>query len=97
MSNIRDLKKRIDSEIYGLIADCLASAEVHPKADNEIKAILADAVALRNDLINRTNHCPDEGGPKALKTWFRDIRIDLEKETDRLFENLSSVSKKKKK
>lgn len=97
MGNIRDLKKRIDTEIYELIADCFASAEVHPEADDKIKSILSEALALRNDLIHRANHRPDEAGSKESRIHYSLIRQDLKKEIDRLFENLSSVSKKKKK
>jgi uncharacterized protein YutE (UPF0331/DUF86 family) len=97
MGNVRNLKGKIDTEIYGLIADCFASVEVHPEAHEVINKILEEAVELRNSLVHRTNHRPEKVDSKTLKAHYAAIKLDLEKETDRLFQRLSSVSAKKKK
>jgi hypothetical protein len=96
MATIRKLKKKIDSEIFEVISDCFTWSEVHPgiKPDG-VSEILADTVALRNDLIHRVNHTVDATDPKAVKSHYQQIQKDLLSGTDSLFKRLSSLSKKK--
>jgi hypothetical protein len=96
MATIRKLKKKIDSEIFEVISDCFTWSEVHPeKKPGGVSEILADAVALRNDLIHRVNHTVDATDSKAVKSHYQQIQKDLLSGTDSLFKRLSSLSKKK--
>jgi hypothetical protein len=98
MGNIRKLKKEIDSRIFEIISDCFTFSELKPQEKpDEISAIISDAVNFRNDLMHRVNHPDRESDPKQLKAHYQLINSDLVAGSDKLFERLSSVSKKKKK
>jgi hypothetical protein len=98
MGSIRKLKKEIDSKVYEVISDCFTFSELYPdnKAD-EISGIISDAVNFRNDLMHRVNNPDREMDPKGIKAHYQLINQDLNAGSDKLFERLSSVSKKKKK
>lgn len=98
MGSIRKLKKEIDSKVYEIVSDCLAFSELHPdtKAD-EVSGIISDTVNFRNDLMHRVNNPDKELDPRGIRTHYQLINRDLDAGSDKLFERLSSVSKKKKK
>ncbi len=98
MGNIRKLKKEIDSRIYEVISDCFTFSEVHPEEKpEEVSGIISDAVNFRNDLFQRVNHPSVELDPRGIKAHYQQVNHDLVAGTEKLFERLSSVSKKKKK
>lgn len=98
MASIRELKKEIDSRIYEVISDCFTFSELHPdNKSDEISGIISDACNFRNDLIHRVNNPDREADPKGKKAHYQLVNKDLDSGADKLFERLSSVSKKKKK
>jgi len=97
MPSIRRLKKDIDLLVFEVISDCFTFGTLHP--DNqaeEVSGIIADAVALRNDLIHRVNNPEGNEDPKALRSHYRLIEKDLFVETDKLCSRLSSLHGKEK-
>jgi hypothetical protein len=97
MSNRRDLKKDIDYLIAEVLSDCFIFSEVHQGEKNEeVSAIITDAVELRNDLIARVNNPDGRDNPKILKTYYQSVVKDLYAGADQLFERLSSLSSGKK-
>jgi hypothetical protein len=98
MANIRRLKKEIDTQIYSVISDCFTFSTIHPDdKPDEISGIISDAVNFRNELIHRVNTPSTESDPKGRKVHYQMISRELDAGTDKLFERLSSVSKKRKK
>jgi hypothetical protein len=98
MANIRVLKKEIDQEIFQVISDCFTFSALHPDEKSEdLSVIISDACTLRNDLIHRVNNREDASDSKAVRVHYQGIRKDLETGVDKLFEQLSSLMKKKKK
>ena len=98
MASIRELKKEIDSRVYEVLSDCFTFSELHPdNKSDEISGIISDACNMRNDLIHRVNNPDREADPKGLKAHYQLVNKDLKNGTDKLFERLSSLSKKKKK
>lgn len=96
MASIRELKKDIDYLIFEVISDCFVYAGLHPSnKTDEVSGIVNSAVSLRNDLIMRVNSPDGKGEPKAVKTHYKKIEKDLVEGVDKLFDQLSSVSKKK--
>ena len=97
MASIRQLKKEIDSKVYELISDSFTYSELYPeKKADEVSAIISDAVNFRNDLIHRVNN-PDPGADsRGVKAHYQLVNRDLVTGIDKLFERLSSLSKKKK-
>jgi len=98
MGSIRKLKKEIDSRVYEVISDCFTFSELNPDTkSDEVSGIISDAVNFRNDLMHRVNNPDREADPKGLKAHYQLVNSDLVNGVDKLFNRLSSVSKKKKK
>jgi len=98
MASIRKLKKTIDSKIFELLSDCFTCSELHPdNKPDELSGIVSDAVNFRNELIHRVNNPGTEKDPKGIRVHYQLINRELDAGIDKLFERLSSLSKKKKK
>jgi len=98
MANIRQLKKKIDTQVYEVLSDCFTWKELNPgKKPEVVDEIISDAVSLRNELITRVNSPVTESDVKQNRAHFRAISADLVSGVDSLFGRLSSVSSKKKK
>jgi hypothetical protein len=97
MASVRGLKKDIDSLIFEVISDCFIYSGLHPEnKPDEVSAIISDAVNFRNDLIARVNNPDGKDNPKIVKAYYKTVEKDLISGVDKLFEKLSSLSKKKK-
>jgi hypothetical protein len=98
MGSIRKLKKEIDSRVYEVISDCFTFSELNPeKKSDEVSGIISDAVNFRNDLVHRVNNPDPDADPKGVRAHYQLVNSDLVSGVDKLFDRLSSVSKKKKK
>lgn len=98
MASIKRLKKEIDNVIYQVISDCFVFSEVNQGSRSEaVSEIIENAVDLRNELFSRINNSGTFSDAKAVKSYYQAIKDDLNKGADKLFEKLSSISKKKKK
>ncbi len=97
MASIRNLKKDIDYLIYEVISDCFVFSNVHPDIKNdEVTAVISDAVEFRNDLIARVNNPDGKDNPKIVKAYYKAVEKDLLTGVDKLFERLSALSVSKK-
>ncbi len=96
MASVRGLKKDIDSLVFEVISDCFVFSGVHTEDESdEVSAIISDAVNLRNDLIARVNNPDGKDNPKILKSYYKAVENDLLSGVDKLFNRLSSLTKKK--
>jgi hypothetical protein len=96
MASVRGLKKDIDSLIFEVISDCFVFSGVHPdNKTDEVSAIITDSVNFRNDLIARVNNPDGKDNPKILKAYYKTLEKDLLSGVDKLFNRLSSLTKKK--
>jgi hypothetical protein len=93
MASVRKLKKDIDCLIFEVISDCFSFGTLHPeeKAD-EVTAIIADAVVLRNELIGRVNKSEKSDDPKVIRSYFNNLNKDLFVGVDKLCGRLSAVT-----
>lgn len=90
-NNLRTIKKDIDFLADEVIADCCTFMYLHPdRGEDEINAIINQAVDLRNDLFDRVNH--PEDNPK--KPYYRAIKKDLVEGVDALYDKISQLAKK---
>ncbi len=97
MASIRQLKKDIDYLVFEVISDCFTFGALHPDdREEEVTSIISDAVALRNELIQRVNN--PEGGrdPKASKAHYKNVVKDLYVGVDDLCGRLSALPPKEK-
>jgi hypothetical protein len=94
MASIRELKKDIDYLVFEVISDCFVYAGLHPdNKTSDVSGIVNDAVSLRNDLIARVNN-PAAKEPKLVRQHFKAVQNDLIAGVDKLFDQLSSLTKK---
>lgn len=95
MASVRELKKDIDYLVFEVVSDCLVYANLHIDDNTQkVSEIIEDAVELRNDLIAKVNQPEGKGDTKAVKLHFKNIRKELFTGVDKLFDSLSSLSKK---
>jgi len=98
MSSVKKLKKSIDNKVFEVISDCLLFNSLHPEdRPEEIADIIESAVALKNELIERSNHPESKDDRHEMRKHYKTITSDLDKGIDELFERLSAISMKKKK
>ena len=96
MASLRNLKKDIDYLVFEVLSDCFIFSSIHPdNKTDELSVIISDAVAFRNDLIARVNNPDGKDNPKILKSYYKTVEKDLITGVDKLFDRLSSLSKKK--
>jgi hypothetical protein len=96
MASLRNLKKDIDFLIFEVLSDCFIFSSIHPdNKTDELSTIIADAVTFRNDLIARVNNPDGKDNPKILKSYYKSVEKDLITGVDKLFDRLSSLTKKK--
>jgi hypothetical protein len=97
MASVRNLKKDIDYLIFEVISDSFAYSGIHPDDQpEELSAIINDAVSFRNELIARVNNPDGKDNPKIVRAYYKSVEKDLNAGVDKLFDRLSSLSKKKK-
>lgn len=93
MANIRDLKKDIDYLIYQVISDCFSAMSVKQEeaTSDKLAEIVSDAVKFRNELFSKIKYRDDKEKPENMKGYYRNMRSELVKGVDGLFERLSKV------
>ncbi|MGL4908356.1 MAG: hypothetical protein ACRC9X_03480 [Bacteroidales bacterium] len=90
MANLRSIKKDIEFLIDEIITDCYLFSSFHQgKKEEEVSALLLETVNLRNQLFERINSAPKE----KSKQHFQTIRKDLLEGADKLFKQVSELSK----
>lgn len=95
MASIKNLKKDIDYLVYEVISDCFTvmTVQPHDKSD-ELAELVGDAVKLRNELFSRVKHPGGKDNPAITSEYYKKIKIDLVEGIDKLFERLSTITKK---
>lgn len=94
MASIKSLKKDIDFLFFELISDCFMFTSLHdgPKR-TDAQNLIEEAVAARNELIERANHPDGKDNPAIVKGYYATLRKDLFEKVDGYFERLSAISK----
>ncbi|MDR0295783.1 MAG: hypothetical protein LBH91_06345 [Prevotellaceae bacterium] len=89
MASIRHIKKDIDYLVSEVVSDCCTFMYLYPeKKQAEALAIINEAIDLRNNLIERTNH--PEG---KAKVHYKSIFTDLLTGVDASFKKISELTK----
>lgn len=92
--NLRDYKKDIEYFVGDFIEDCELFVSLNPgRNDEEIYAIVDQAVELYNDLKDKGNKFPkgDEVKSSDVRMHFNALRSEMFSEIDALCEKLSAV------
>ena len=95
MASIKNLKKDINYLTSELVSDCYLYMYFHKeKEQDKVVEIIYDAVDLRNNLIQKTNHPENKDDRKALKAHFNNLYKEMLESVDGLFNRLSELTKK---
>lgn len=94
MASLRRLKKDIDYLVAEIINDCYMCITVNSKIDRvKIFTIIEEAVALRNELIDRANNPAEKHNKGLVKKHYYLIRENMFDGVDSLFTKLSEAHK----
>ncbi len=88
MANIRNLKNEVNYLIFEVISDCNTFMSLHPNKKEAAVKLMEEAVALRNNLVQKINH-PTSVSPK----YFKDLHNELIQGADAIFEKLRKLIK----
>jgi hypothetical protein len=88
MASVRDLKQDINYVLGDIIEATMIHQAAHPEEGNEkTEQIVDDAIHTFDGLIARVNDKKVESRSAHLKA----VRVDLEKEGDKLIDRLNSL------
>lgn len=95
MASIKSLKKDIDFLFFELISDCFMFTSLHEGAKKaEVQDLIEEAVAMRNEFIDRVNHPDGKDNPALVRAYYTTLRKELFEKVNEYFEKLSTISKK---
>ncbi len=96
MASVKNLKKDIDFLFFEFISDCFLFTSIHTgEKRNEVQNLIEEAVAMRNEFIDRVNHPAGKDNPALVKAYYQTVSKDLLEKVDGYFEKLSEISKSK--
>jgi hypothetical protein len=96
MASVKNLKKDIDFLFFEFISDCFLFTSLHTgEKRTEVQNLIEEAVAMRNEFIDRVNHPAGKDNPALVKTYYKTVSKDLLEKVDAYFEKLSEISKSK--
>ncbi|MGM9788450.1 MAG: hypothetical protein ACI3ZF_06105 [Candidatus Cryptobacteroides sp.] len=87
--NLRDIKKDIEYVLGAFIEDCSVVAAVRPSTDEQVAALMEEAIDLYNELKDKV-YAESEGSKKA---HFNALRKEILERTDALYTKLSDTVK----
>lgn len=92
MANLRDLKKDIDFLCGQVVLDCFDYIHHIDGADTEgAYEIISEALVLRNQLRNRSNHPDGKDNPGMVKKFYHQLGKELVEGCDKCYEQLGKL------
>ncbi|WP_418991253.1 hypothetical protein [Alistipes sp.] len=92
MANLRDLKKEIDYRLEEVVFDCDMAMCFQPKKEEEIFAIMQEAVGVRNDLFAKAMNPAEPHNRSLVRKHYAALRSEMVAAFDALFEKLSALN-----
>ncbi len=90
MANRRTLKKGIQLVTSDLITESYINYLMLKKMDNAgFDAIVEKIADINNDFLARVNHPNGTKEPKLVKTYYKKLIVDFNKEVDQIIEKLN--------
>lgn len=96
MANLRDLKKEIDYRLEEVVFDCDMAICFQPSKEKEIFEVMQEAVAVRNVLFAKVSNPAEPHNRSLVRKHFAALRVEMEREYEKLFEKLSKINDQKK-
>lgn len=92
MANLRYLKKEIDYRLEEVVFDCDMAICFQPSKEQEIFAIMQEAVALRNTLYSKAMNPAEPHNKSLVRKHYAALRAEMADAFDALFEKLSKIN-----
>lgn len=96
MANLRVLKKEIDYRLEEVVFDCDMAICFQPSKEQEIFAVMQEAVALRNDLFAKAMNPAEPHNRSLVHKHYAALRAEMDESFEKLFEKLSAINGQKK-
>lgn len=92
MANLRELKKDINYLASEVVTQGLMKLTLMDNVkDEDVSPILAEAVEMRNEFIDRATHPDGKDNPKLVKKYYNKLREDLMKKTMELLAKVQEL------
>lgn len=95
MANLRVLKKEIDYRLEEVVFDCDMAICFQPSKEQEIFAVVEEAVALRNTLFAKAMNPAEPHNRSLVRKHYAALRAEMDDAFEKLFEKLSAINKQK--
>lgn len=95
MANLRVLKKEIDYRLEEIVFDCDMAICYQPSKEQEIFAIMQEAVALRNELYVKAMNPAEPHNRSLVRKHYAALRQEMVASYFALFEKLSKINGEK--
>ena len=95
MANLRVLKKEIDYRLEEVVFDCDMAICFQPSKEQEIFAVMEEAVALRNTLFAKAMNPAEPHNRSLVRKHYTALRAEMVAEYDKLFKRLSEINEAK--
>lgn len=94
MASLRCIKKDINYLVNEVVSDCYTALYFKDQSKREdIIAIMEEAVDFRNQMIDRANHPAEKKSKSLVRKHYQQMRRDMMRQIDALFEKLSAICK----
>ncbi|PWD98761.1 hypothetical protein [Marinilabilia rubra] len=92
MASIRDLKKDINYLASEIVTEAYVRKMLFDGiSEDQFKKVITDAIEFRNDLIAKINHPDGKDNPKKVKSFFRDVRKEMDQKSSELIDAVNNL------
>ncbi len=95
MANLRNLKKEIDYRLEEVVFDCDMAMCFQPSKEQEIFAVMQEAVAVRNSLLAKAMNPAEPHNASLVRKHYAALRAEMIAAFDALFDKLSKINGEK--
>ncbi len=95
MANLRNLKKEIDYRLEEVVFDCDMAMCFQPSKEQEIFAVMQEAVAMRNSLFAKAMNPAEPHNASLVRKHYAALRAEMIAAFDALFDKLSKINGEK--
>lgn len=92
MANLRILKKEIDYRLEEVVFDCDMAMCFQPSKEQEIFAVMQEAVALRNMLFAKAMNPAEPHNKSLVRKHYAALRAEMISSFEALFAKLSKIN-----
>lgn len=96
MANLRYLKKEIDYRLEEVVFDCDMAMCFQPSKEQEIFAVMQEAVAFRNVLFAKAMNPAEPHNKSLVRKHYAALRAEMIAGFEKFFEQLSKINGEKK-